>query len=806
MQERDFCLVLISDKSEYKNLWDIVIEPTLRNSNLEAIKCYEIKRNNEDPSKAVREHIINAKVIIAVLTDTNPTVIYNLGLAHSAKKNVIIMEEIGKKLPEYFPHFRYLEYDLNALKDSQDELTKWLENSKANIGFSDTFPELITQDRELIKEVEYLRATKKELKVVVTPSECSIFFNNKLLGKSPQTIYVNPNAEKNVLAISAVSYFEHYQIFTKNDLEKNILEIKLERKEHVLNLNKSLETENYFLNYIGRVNQWLKYRRDDSNSVVLSAAICSYFVYQKEYVLAKEEIKFCIEKAPNWYYGYHILGAIENILENYNEAKEQFKKLVIIDKNHHYGYYNLACVEALLGNNQKAIEYLNKILESKELSLNYKKIYSTLDDYNKYYIETDKELDSLRSNKDFQEIVKKFREIIDSPDEDLITEKSESIKKIEKSVELPIAIKQFKIENYHSIREANNEITDIPIDSQFIFITGYNGAGKTSILQALAIAINGNEYQEGNSKVTIHDIDKSFKTSVELTVGLNNIKWDGDNWTKPKVKIDNFIAYGSDRLTIMAEQSMDKVKEYKNSITNLFQHYTTLLNIEYFFKMMKLEAKENLDADKEKFINRLLEMFASFMPDVDRIEIKGSEIIYYEKDDKYKLDELSHGHRSIMAMIGDMFMRLYKANGDRELKDYAGIVIIDEFETHLHPRMQIKLPKLLSEYFPKVQFIVEVHSPLPFLSAPESSTFIKVERDKENGTTFKKLNITVKNLLPNSILTSPLFDLKKIINCHSNDDFETEDDYKDIEAQKKVQDELNELENDEDLDELERYL
>ncbi|MCH7478805.1 MAG: AAA family ATPase [SAR324 cluster bacterium] len=42
-----------------------------------------------------------------------------------------------------------------------------------------------------------------------------------------------------------------------------------------------------------------------------------------------------------------------------------------------------------------------------------------------------------------------------------------------------------------------------------------------------------------------------------------------------------------------------------------------------------------------------------------------------------------------------------------------GIVIIDEFEQHLHPSWQRQILLLLSEQFPKVQFIATSHSPLP---------------------------------------------------------------------------------------------
>lgn len=73
---------------------------------------------------------------------------------------------------------------------------------------------------------------------------------------------------------------------------------------------------------------------------------------------------------------------------------------------------------------------------------------------------------------------------------------------------------------------------------------------------------------------------------------------------------------------------------------------------------------------------------------------------------------LSHGQKSVIAMVADMAWRLIMLNPKRDNPlEGQGIVIIDEIDLHLHPRWQQKiLPKLL-ETFPGIQFIVTTHSP-----------------------------------------------------------------------------------------------
>ena len=104
----------------------------------------------------------------------------------------------------------------------------------------------------------------------------------------------------------------------------------------------------------------------------------------------------------------------------------------------------------------------------------------------------------------------------------------------------------------------------------------------------------------------------------------------------------------------------------------------------------------------------------------------------------------------------------------------------------LHPKWQLKFPALLSRAFPKVQFIVSTHSVIPLMGAPEGSIFLKVSRDITKGTKVDKIDIDIANLLPNSILTSPLFDLESILSGQNKDFSElwTEDSFKEIERQK----------------------
>lgn len=79
-----------------------------------------------------------------------------------------------------------------------------------------------------------------------------------------------------------------------------------------------------------------------------------------------------------------------------------------------------------------------------------------------------------------------------------------------------------------------------------------------------------------------------------------------------------------------------------------------------------------------------------------------------------KVDQLSDGLKSVVAMVADIAYRCVRLNvhlGREAAKKTPGIVIIDEVDMHLHPSWQQTILKNLQRAFPKIQFIVTTHSP-----------------------------------------------------------------------------------------------
>ena len=75
---------------------------------------YVCKRSMAVPSNLVRNIILNLKssdIVVAILTDMNPNVWYELGIRHSLKKGTIMLLQKGQKLPFDISNYGVIQYE-----------------------------------------------------------------------------------------------------------------------------------------------------------------------------------------------------------------------------------------------------------------------------------------------------------------------------------------------------------------------------------------------------------------------------------------------------------------------------------------------------------------------------------------------------------------------------------------------------------------------------------------------------------------------------------------------------------------------
>jgi hypothetical protein len=322
---------------------------------------------------------------------------------------------------------------------------------------------------------------------------------------------------------------------------------------------------------------------------------------------------------------------------------------------------------------------------------------------------------------------------------------------------LPYGLKRLVVKDYEGIY--NIEFKDsLPIDTNWIFLIGENGYGKTTILRSIIIGFVG----ENDGDIPL--FSPSFNN--DNGIGIEYFNRNKSVIHNVGHTIDSFphlACYGPSRLQIQTDQTQNDIAKKSTTTYSLFNSDGILLNIEFELLIWFLEKSPKFEAVKKTFLQLI-----PYLADIE-VDVPARRIYYIEKEpvengETYKrvsFSQLASGFRSIIAMVGDTMIRLFKSQPTiTNPSELAGIVIIDELDLHWHPKMQREIPQLLSKIFPKVQFIASTHSFVPLLGAPENSVLLKVNRTKEEGITIEKVDVDFQALSSDTLLRD-IFDLEK---------------------------------------------
>ena len=332
------------------------------------------------------------------------------------------------------------------------------------------------------------------------------------------------------------------------------------------------------------------------------------------------------------------------------------------------------------------------------------------------------------------------------------------------SAKFPYALRSISVNNYSPINKLKIERLDL--NSQLIFFTGENGVGKTSLLKAIGTSILNFDLskEEVNSDNKSCQIVSKLKRQNRVYTFRRGVKRDTNY--ESKIVIGGYAAYGTSRLKISNDEKLYLDKKLYNQ--NLFGRCNDLLDFNSIFADWK---KNNTIPNIDRKFRIVVEVLVKILPNIVDIHL-ADNIEYFQTDNNGKVlppvtfDKLASGPKSLVAMLGDMFVRMFYLQPDvDDVSKLSGIVLIDEVELHFHPKFQRELITILTKVFKRIQFIVTTHSPIPLLGAPKNSIFYTLTRDITNGINANRLEFlekNIKNMLPNVIYTSELFGLTEV--------------------------------------------
>jgi len=311
-------------------------------------------------------------------------------------------------------------------------------------------------------------------------------------------------------------------------------------------------------------------------------------------------------------------------------------------------------------------------------------------------------------------------------------------------------IERIQINNLFCIKEIN--IDELSNKNEIYFL-GENGVGKTLLLQAIVLGLIPGESNDEIYPTFSFQRDSNKQTVSEIDIRVNAFY---DRINHEAYTYLNIFAYGVSRF-----REGDKID--KTGYSTLFNRDSLLTNPENWFEKVWLREKAKVSSLS---IDIVLDFFIQIIDFENTNDFKivhnESKFIFYERETLTEFEHLADGYRSVLIWLCDLLSRLTENQPYiKELKDFYGIVLVDEIDMFLHPKWEYNIVKKLREKLPNIQWFFTTHSPMLILGASEDAVFYKLY--KEDGKTQISEQYTyqqISNLLANGIITSPLFDME----------------------------------------------
>lgn len=310
---------------------------------------------------------------------------------------------------------------------------------------------------------------------------------------------------------------------------------------------------------------------------------------------------------------------------------------------------------------------------------------------------------------------------------------------------------------------------ELSFNPKLTVIVGKNGSGKSTILDAIAIAVGtfpSTFDGIGNYGIKKEDamlVTNMFGDSLNSTpvypvvissngkIGDNNVHWERaltkstgrctfslakeitkitEDYQKRIIAGDTTVIlplvayYGTGRLWLQHLEKKEDVLLNSSRTNGYIDCMDSATNDKLIMNWFNKETSKKLQKKTgtaafdavimaiEKCISLLVEeddVSVSYNFDNNDLDIQ------YRMDGKdiiFPLNRMSDGYRCTISLITDIAYRMAQLNPQlrEQVLETPGVVIIDEIDLHLHPEWQKRILDDLTSIFPNIQFIVSTHA------------------------------------------------------------------------------------------------
>ena len=152
--------VIVPYTDNYQSLYKRVITPTLQSFGIRVCRADEIQ-SGERISQKISEMISGSDIIICDISEFNPNVFFEIGLARAQNKNIIMLSNVSTSIPSDFDGMSVLKYD-TVNRNWEEILSSSIKNIIVQGGFSNRVYEF-EKDSSLDIYIKYKTLTLSEI-------------------------------------------------------------------------------------------------------------------------------------------------------------------------------------------------------------------------------------------------------------------------------------------------------------------------------------------------------------------------------------------------------------------------------------------------------------------------------------------------------------------------------------------------------------------------------------------------------------------------------------------------------------------
>jgi len=299
-----------------------------------------------------------------------------------------------------------------------------------------------------------------------------------------------------------------------------------------------------------------------------------------------------------------------------------------------------------------------------------------------------------------------------------------------------------------------------------LMLLGENAAGKSSILEPIALALLGTREI---ALLHIDGMDYLRRNEDWALVGKPaqiRVSFDGDDQPSTTLTIDGrtgaFHGTDTEQVVLLGygpRRFFSNTRGHRRKdgtaarLQTLFDPTAIITNPSGWLMNC---SEQDYNAAVRALRQLLLLQDKSFVARPPRGQRKGAELMFELQGSSTPLKRLSDGYRTVVATAVDIMREMLHFWPN--LEKARGVVLIDELETHLHPYWKMRILQRLRTAMPGVQFIGTTHDPLCLRGLYDGE--VQVLRRVEGSRIEQLTDLpNVQGLTVEQLLTSEFFGL-----------------------------------------------